>query len=52
MNREREAGYIESAEAALKALRVARTPAKKLAAVQALESTACQFRRALKKEIG
>jgi len=40
--------HTKRAAAALKALRSASTDAERLAAAQALESAACQLRRALK----
>ena len=40
------------ARAALAALRKAKSATERLAAAQALESAACQLRRALKQEVG
>lgn len=44
--------HTERADAALAALRKARTNAARLDAAKALESAACQLRRALKSEVG
>jgi hypothetical protein len=46
----RVALHTERAEAALAALRRARTTEQRLAAAKSLESAACQLRRALKAQ--
>jgi len=45
------AGHTDRADAALAQLRRARNDRERLAAAQALESAACQLRRALKKAV-
>lgn len=45
-------GHTKKASDALASLKRAKSDAEKLEAAKALESAACQLRRALKKEIG
>ncbi len=49
---DRVKSQTQRASAALSALKKAGTVAERLAAAQALESAACQLRRALKQEQG
>ncbi len=49
---DRTKSQTQRASAALSALKKATTTAERLTAAQALESAACQLRRALKREMG